>query len=254
MRKRGVLTLVISCLALALPLQAANPRKGSATAAPRGIVGVPPHSPEYGLGDYSVTSTWTGGMAVAYQPATIFKINDGNGFYYMTAGPEDMAGGISIPSGVDIEFLAFENCDTVGGRWAMYLYDGDTEIDSFTSTAKTGCGWEYHPLSALGYPYNANEYHSLEIYVLQNPSAPTDGSDGVRGLNVYWLRKVSPAPAMQTFLDVAPGDFGYQYIEALAASGITGGCGGGNYCPNGTLTRAQMAIFISKALGLFWPR
>ena len=45
----------------------------------------------------------------------------------------------------------------------------------------------------------------------------------------------------------------FQYIEALKASGITGGCGGGNYCPGSALTRGQMAVFLSNALGLHWP-
>ena len=31
-------------------------------------------------------------------------------------------------------------------------------------------------------------------------------------------------------------------------SEITGGCGGGNYCPNNTVTRQQMAVFLLKAL------
>jgi hypothetical protein len=35
------------------------------------------------------------------------------------------------------------------------------------------------------------------------------------------------------------------------ASGITAGCGGGNYCPDAP-TRRQMAIFLAKALGLHW--
>jgi hypothetical protein len=33
-------------------------------------------------------------------------------------------------------------------------------------------------------------------------------------------------------------------------SGITAGCGGGNYCLDAALTRGQMAVFLSKALGL----
>jgi hypothetical protein len=37
------------------------------------------------------------------------------------------------------------------------------------------------------------------------------------------------------------------WIKQLAAEGITGGCGGGNYCPNKSVTRAQMAIFILRA-------
>jgi hypothetical protein len=33
-------------------------------------------------------------------------------------------------------------------------------------------------------------------------------------------------------VSVPANDFGFQFIEALAATGITGGCGGGNYCPD----------------------
>ena len=36
------------------------------------------------------------------------------------------------------------------------------------------------------------------------------------------------------------------WIEDLAGRGITGGCGGGNYCPNNTVTRAQMSVFLLK--------
>ena len=36
------------------------------------------------------------------------------------------------------------------------------------------------------------------------------------------------------------------WIEALAAEGITGGCGGGNYCPTDPVRRDQMAVFLLK--------
>lgn len=35
-------------------------------------------------------------------------------------------------------------------------------------------------------------------------------------------------------------------------SGITAGCGTG-YCPDNPVTRGQMAVFLTKALGLYWP-
>ena len=38
------------------------------------------------------------------------------------------------------------------------------------------------------------------------------------------------------------------WIEQFGADGITAGCGGGLYCPNATVTRAQMAVFIEKAM------
>jgi uncharacterized repeat protein (TIGR03803 family) len=37
------------------------------------------------------------------------------------------------------------------------------------------------------------------------------------------------------------------WIEQLANEGVTGGCGGGNYCPGNPVTRAQMAVFLLKA-------
>jgi hypothetical protein len=52
------------------------------------------------------------------------------------------------------------------------------------------------------------------------------------------------------FPDVpCPGTF-TDWIEQLAAENITGGCGGGDYCPSGASTRGQMAVFIVKTFGL----
>ena len=39
-------------------------------------------------------------------------------------------------------------------------------------------------------------------------------------------------------------------INRLAAAGITLGCGGGNYCPEGVVSRGQMAAFLARALDL----
>ncbi len=49
------------------------------------------------------------------------------------------------------------------------------------------------------------------------------------------------------FGDVATNYWAAAWIKQLAAEGITGGCGGGNYCPDNTVTRAQMAVFLMKA-------
>ena len=64
---------------------------------------------------------------------------------------------------------------------------------------------------------------------------------------------MSAAPAVATFSDVPPSDPFFQFIEALAAAGITGGCGDGKFCADAPLTRGQMAVFLSKALGLHFP-
>ncbi len=56
-----------------------------------------------------------------------------------------------------------------------------------------------------------------------------------------------PPPCVGVFGDVqCPSAFA-AWIEQLAVEGITGGCGGGNYCPANPVTRAQMAVFLLKS-------
>jgi len=56
-----------------------------------------------------------------------------------------------------------------------------------------------------------------------------------------------PPPATGTVFADVPASNGFApWIENLAALGITGGCGGGNYCPDSPVTRGQMAVFLLK--------
>jgi hypothetical protein len=52
----------------------------------------------------------------------------------------------------------------------------------------------------------------------------------------------------QLFDDVPMGHWAYDFIQTLAMSGITGGCSGNNYCPDGLVSRAQMAIFLERGI------
>ena len=51
----------------------------------------------------------------------------------------------------------------------------------------------------------------------------------------------------ESFPDVPTTDNFYSFIETLFHNEITGGCGGGNYCPTASVTRAQMAVFLLKS-------
>ena len=58
----------------------------------------------------------------------------------------------------------------------------------------------------------------------------------------------APPPATgRVFIDVPANAFAASWIEKLAADGITAGCGGGKYCPDAVVTRAQMAVFLLRA-------
>jgi|GEM_PF-3124675 len=55
------------------------------------------------------------------------------------------------------------------------------------------------------------------------------------------------------FNDVPTNHPFYNFISKLSARRVTLGCGQGNYCPDGNVTREQMAAFIIRALGDFTP-
>jgi len=64
-----------------------------------------------------------------------------------------------------------------------------------------------------------------------------------------------PPPATGTvFADVHIGDFAADWIEDIANRGVTGGCDAvPNYCPTRSVTRAEMAVFLTKMFGIPLP-
>ena len=51
-----------------------------------------------------------------------------------------------------------------------------------------------------------------------------------------------------TFSDVPFGHWAYEYIEKLHNADITEGCKEGMYCPDDTVTRGQMAVFLGRGI------
>ena len=96
---------------------------------------------------------------------------------------------------------------------------------------------------------NSYAYVMLAILHRQDPVL----FEGIYSCEIHYMLQVSPAPLTATFTDVPTDNPFFRYVEALAASGITSGCGAGIFCPNNPVTRGQMAVFLSKALGLYFP-
>ena len=131
-------------------------------------------------------------------------------------------------------------------------------VDTIWEHTSSGSPGNYATVEALAVPYvwlNADvAAQEIWTYWLRAYDGGLgDSTTGFSGVSIWYRLQISPAPASATFTDVPVGSFGFKHIEALAASGITAGCGGGQFCPNNTLTRAEMAIFLAKALGLHWP-
>ncbi len=61
---------------------------------------------------------------------------------------------------------------------------------------------------------------------------------------------VPPAASGTLFTDVPSSYWAASWIEQLATEGITSGCGMNLYCPDATVTRAQMAVFLVRTFNL----
>ena len=67
--------------------------------------------------------------------------------------------------------------------------------------------------------------------------------------NTHFVWPVFDGDPEATVFDDVPFDYwARSFIETLAASGITAGCGNNNYCPEAFVTRAQMAVFLERGM------
>ncbi len=165
-----------------------------------------------------------------------------------------------LPTGALITQVEVQFCDSsaTSGLWA-YLFRGEipTGINYetllvSTSVAETpGCPIQTATLAEpMTVDNNANFY---QIDVALGSGTPGDAGIGIGTVRIAYMLQISPAPASATFGDVPTGYWAFRHIEALAASGITVGCGGGNFCPENYVKRSEMAVYLAKALGLHWP-
>ncbi len=90
--------------------------------------------------------------------------------------------------------------------------------------------------------------------IAASPAMLPARSDGLSAsaLSVYTPPACVPGVPFADVTCTTPYD---PWIEQFAADGITGGCGGGNYCPGTAVTRDQMAVFIERSMHgtAAWP-
>jgi hypothetical protein len=166
------------------------------------------------------------------------------------------AASLSLPAGARVTAIELEACDTTAAgrvRAALERYSTPEAAAEGLALAETGpdnsstpgCGLFSGPLVP---PHTIdNIANNYAVRVIING---TNSQTRFHAVRVFYQLQVSVAPATATFGDVPTSHPFFQFVEALVASGITVGCGGGNYCPDAPLTRGQMAVFLGKALGL----
>ncbi|MGE5277178.1 MAG: S-layer homology domain-containing protein [Acidobacteriota bacterium] len=187
------------------------------------------------------------GTATASGPEDLMRSIAGAG------GGNELLAGMQLPAGSKIAGLEVTGCDEsdTADLTASLLECPDptgpcTKVASVSSTGAPGC--DFFATSVDG--PNLNNIGNTYALSVQLGS---DTKVRFRNVRVYYKRVPSPPPLVATFADVPTNYIFFRGIEALAASGITSGCGNGNFCPNDPVTRGTMASFLARALGLFWP-
>ena len=193
----------------------------------------------------------------------------GFGYYYHVSGASNtLEAPVQLPTGVEIEYLD------------LYYYDASTthDLDVFlvafsggtpqtgvpaqstlASIHTSGAGGYQYAISFLTPPYTVNnnvayDAGAAQLAVQLADSSSFGASDlSFKAVDLWWLRQVSAPPSTPTFTDVPTNHPFFQFVEALAAADITVGYPDGRFGVDDPITRGQMAVFLAKALGLYWP-
>jgi hypothetical protein len=238
---------------------------------PRVVFGTPPGAtPAWPQGPDGAWGTQQGATWIAASQFTVpLSIGaptltySGNHFYSSpgSASPTRYFAQLQVEPGVLINHLscvyndpsATNDVTFVWQKYTTHLITGvstSVTIDSFTTTGTPGVGFD-----SLDGPETMSTYDGGFNLINHYIAADVAGDTRIAGCWAFWTRQVAPAPATATFNDVPTSHIFFQFIEALAASGITGGCQASPplYCPDNPVTRGQMATFLAKALGLGFP-
>jgi hypothetical protein len=221
---------------------------------------LPPADDSDNYGTLTTSALWL--------PASQFNPHDTGVTYIRTggagAGATARTGGtgqfwapVNLPTGAVVTRVEIHHFDNLAAQTGFhcltrYLVDNQYNLQETCILFPAGTPgittFGFAPAAAIATIDNRNPY---VVHVFVDSNSPTYHFWGVR---VVYRLNISAAPATATFpTDVPTTHPLFRFVEALAASGITGGCGPGQFCPDSPLTRGQMAVFLATALGLHFP-
>lgn len=221
-------------------------------------------SPE-GAGDTSDTygSSSTSYVAGAYDFVPILSSSGfagqfGTGDRFFTTTGAFFLAPAYLPNGAVITRMEIQGCDTnAASNLFATLYSNttiggtqsETNHGNASSPGTPGCGF-----FSSNFAPAVTVTNQTRTYYIQVTTGATDNTVRFSAVRLFYNLQVSPAPGVATFPNDVPTTHPFfRFIEALAASGVTGGCGAGVYCPDAAVTRGQMAVFLATALGLHFP-
>jgi hypothetical protein len=254
MRLVRLLFALLFAITSSLFAQGVNPLPQKPSS-PSDSAGMPMGSETYGTSSL----TWMSLTAWDFHPASsnsnyAHTIVGRNGFYCTGPGDCSFEAPLHLPEGAIVSALELTGCDTNANNDLSVTFVGTLKGGLYQSTpgvASTSGNSGCQTVSAAPFSWVVN--NDTTSYTVEAHFLPVlDSTLVLSSVRVGYKLQISPDPATATFTDVPVGHPFHRFVEALVAAGITGGCGGGNYCPDAPVTRGQMAVFLSAALGLHW--
>jgi hypothetical protein len=185
-------------------------------------------------------------------------------FYFNSPGsatPRDYFAPVHLPAGAVVTAIQCWVNDASAANDVTFSFErvhhdvltdlpGIFVIGGFWGSA-AALGYQHPGSPVLNHTIEYTDGNRRNVYYLH---AELTDDTSFQQCRVSWHRTITPAPGSPTFGDVPTDYLYFRAIEALADSGITSGCGEGNFCPNQNVTRGEIAAFFARALGLHWPQ
>jgi len=210
----------------------------------------------------SATATDPAGNTSEFSQRIIFSISPASGpaagGNFFSVSGTDFSNPTTIAIGGADAAGAFVNDHSLTATAPAFEPGTFHDVVATTADGTTGTlvnGWVSDFLDVAG----GHQFYSFVTTLVSNAITVGVGG-GLYGVDAPTLRQqmavfilrakhglcYAPPPCQGVFADVpCPSGFA-PWIEAMAAEGITGGCGGGNFCPTNPVRRDQMAVFLLK--------
>ena len=252
MRRCLATTVLSTCVAFAVPAVAQQAFVAPGDAPEAAIAG----EQQWGTSSDIVFTAMAGDFHFFGFPGTEGPMSLTTGARTCATGVCGWTAGLHIPSGAMLVGIELSACDTDPTQELTFWIVRGPRVPGqavivvpVTHTgANPGCT-TFAAVPAVPFTVQ-NDLNAYGLVVNSTPGTTVDWNQ----FRVRYRLQVSPAPAAATFPNDVPTTHPFfRFVEALAAAGVTGGCGPGSYCPDGAVTRGQMAVFLATALGLHFP-